>query len=126
MKTFILLTGLLLFTVVGQAQELQGISVLSVAEERGFATIQIASEAPFIACGNRYVLHIGDAVFTRSLHPEGDLHLLTIYVPIEELTEVPAGAQALLVYGLYRENTFLQSRLQHGVSGLYAQLGNLK
>lgn len=124
-QVFIWMCCLLLTTMLS-AQEVDGVTVASVELHEGYAAVELVTATPFIIGGNRYVLHIGDAVFIKSIHPDGNEYMLTFYIPIEEWEHIASGQQAVLVYGLYRENTLEQSRAQQGISGLYASLGSIK
>ncbi len=118
--------GCLLLTTMLSAQEVDGVTVASVELNEGYAAVELVTATPFIIGGNRYVLHIGDAVFIKSIHPDGNEYMLTFYIPIEEWEQIASGQEAVLVYGLYRENTLEQSRAQQGISGLYASLRSIK
>jgi hypothetical protein len=112
---------LLFFISLGaMAQQEATVTVDSVVTGQGITYIHLSSDQPFIAGGNRYVLHMGDRYIGRNIHPDGDLNKLVFMA--EEGAYKP-GKEMILVYGLYENNLNETFRKEYGVEGLFWNLG---
>lgn len=121
MKTRFFYVLVLIFVSVGAlAQHETTVTVDSVVTGQDMTTIHLSSDQPFIAGGNRYVLHIGDRYIGRNIHPDGDLRQLVF---MAEEGAYKSGEEMILVYGLYENNLDESFRKEYGVEGLFWNLG---
>ena len=106
------------------AQQVDGPQLTGISETSAWTIIRIESDQPFLIGGNRYVLHVGDAVFEHSRHPEGNERIIEFLVDPDAWSAAPKAVDAVLVYGLYQGNMTPQGRADH-MEGHYTVLGPL-
>ncbi len=93
--------------------------------DNGDYIISVKTSSSFIVGANRYVLHIGAHNFKRSLHPEGRLDEIQFILSEDEFQKIKKGAEMVLVYGYYHENTLQdgEGEQSSGFTGSHWRLG---
>lgn len=80
------------------------IKLFSVKKNKENIEICISSKKGFIIGSERYVLHIGDSYFTKSIHPDGNENLIVFKIDFDSFSAIKNNNEMVLVYGLFDSN----------------------